>query len=243
MMARHTPKLAPRILRVSVIDRKATLKRLPGMRAVSSVRSAFRAHWFDWRHHVKTCGDDDLRQVTVVGENVSHAIAYIPTTPRAGRHILRNLPVTDVSSYTFIDIGSGKGRMLLLAAELPFRRVIGIEFASDLHALAQRNVKTYRNSNQACFQIEPVHMDATQYEFPLEPLLIYLFYPFDQVVMGPVMQNLDRSLAEHPRDVILVYHNPVLSGVVESASHLKVCSHHTYFASRYAIYRSIASSV
>jgi SAM-dependent methyltransferase len=225
-----------------VIDRKATLMRLPGMRTVSSVRSMLRAHWFDWRYHVKTCGDDDLRQLTVVGENASHAIPYIPTTPRTGRHILRNLPVTDVSSYTFIDIGSGKGRMLLLAAELPFRRVIGIEFASDLHALAEQNVKTYRNSKQACFQIEPVHIDATQYEFPLEPLLIYLFYPFDQFVMGPVIQNLNRSLAGHPRDVILVYHNPVLSGVLESASHLRAYAHHTYFASRYAIFRSIAAS-
>jgi SAM-dependent methyltransferase len=211
------------------------------MGVISSVRSKLRAHWFDWRHHVKTCGDDDLRQLTVVGENASHAIAYIPTTPRTGRYILRSLPVTDPSNYTFIDIGSGKGRMLLLAAELPFRRVIGIEFASDLHALAQQNVKSYRNPDQVCFQIEPIHIDATQYEFPLEPLLIYFYYPFDQSVMEPVIQNLNRSLTEHPRDVILVYHNPVLSNVVESASQLRVYAHTTYFASRYAIYRSIAS--
>jgi SAM-dependent methyltransferase len=224
-----------------VIDCKAAVKRLPGMGAISSVRSTLRAHWFDWRYHVKTCGDDDLRQITVVGENASHAIAYIPTTPRTGRHMLRNLPVSDVSSYTFIDIGSGKGRMLLLAAELPFRRVIGIEFASDLHALAQQNVKTYRNPDQVCFQIESVHIDATQYEFPLEPLLIYFYYPFDQSVMEPVIQSLNRSLAEHPRDVVLVYHNPVLSEVVESASQLRVYAHTTYFASRYTIFRSIAS--
>lgn len=223
-----------------MIDKKA-LRRLPGIRVVSSVRSALRAHWFDWRHHVKTCGDNDLRQLTVVGENASHAIPYIPTTPRTGRHILRNLPVRDYSNYTFIDIGSGKGRILLLAAELPFRRIIGIEFASDLHALAQKNVKTYRNPDQVCFQIEPVNIDATQYEFPLEPLLIYFFYPFDQSVMEPVIQNLNRSLVEHPRDVILVYHNPVLYEVVESASQLRVYADTTYFASRYAIFRSIDS--
>lgn len=223
------------------MDSKGALRRLPGMRVISSVRSTLRAHWFDWRHNVKTCGDDDLRQLTVVGENASHAIAYIPTTPRTGRYILRNLPVTDFSNYTFIDIGSGKGRMLLLAAELPFRRVIGIEFAADLHALAQQNVKTYRNPDQASFQIEPVHIDATRYEFPLEPLLIYFYYPFNQAVMEPVIQNLNRSLVEHPRDVILVYHNPVLCDVVEAASQLRVYAHITYFASRYAIFRSTGS--
>jgi SAM-dependent methyltransferase len=223
------------------MDSMAVFRRLPGMRVISSVRSELRAHWFDWRHHVKTCGDDDLRQLTIVGENVSHAIPYIPTTPRTGRHILRNLPVTDFSNYTFIDVGSGKGRMLLLAAELPFRRVIGIEFALDLHVVAHQNVKTYRNPDQACFQIEPIHIDATQYEFPLEPLLIYFYYPFDQAVMEPVIQNLNRSLAEDPRDVILVYHNPVLCEVVEAASQLRVYAHTTYFASRYAIFRSISS--
>jgi hypothetical protein len=59
--------------------------------------------------------------------------------------MLRDLPIPDVSGYTFIDMGSGKGRMLLLAAEPPFRRIIGVEFASDLDALARSNVKTYRN--------------------------------------------------------------------------------------------------
>jgi SAM-dependent methyltransferase len=224
-----------------MVDRKARLMRLPGMRGISSIRSKLRAQWFDWRFHVKTCGDEDPRELTVVGENASHAIPYIPTTPRTGRHMLRDLPITDVSSFTFIDVGSGKGRMLLLAAEHPFRRIIGVEFASDLHALAQQNVKTYRNPNQVCFQIEPVHIDATQYEFPLEPLLIYFYYPFDQSVMEPVIQNLNRSLAEHPRDVVLVYHNPVLSEVVESASQLRVYAQSTYFASRYTIFRSIAS--
>jgi hypothetical protein len=71
-----------------VIDKKAGFTRLPGMGVISSVRSKLRAHWFDWRHRVKTCGDDDLRQLTVVGENASHAITYIPTTPRTGRYIL-----------------------------------------------------------------------------------------------------------------------------------------------------------
>lgn len=174
-----------------MIDRKTVLGRLPGLRWVSFIRSSARAQWFDWRHRVKTHGDEDLGNLTVVGENVSHALPYIPTTPRIGRHLLRDLPVTDVSSYTFIDMGSGKGRMLLLAAELPFRRIVGVEFSSDLHILTQNNVKTYRNRKQACFQIEPVNVDATQYDFPPDPLLVYFFFPFGRPVMEPVIQNLN----------------------------------------------------
>jgi predicted RNA methylase len=154
--------------------------------------------------------------------------------------MLRNLPVSDVSGYTFIDMGSGKGRMLLLAAELPFRRIVGVEFASDLNALAQKNVKTYRNANQACFKMEPLNMDATLFEFPPEPSIIYFYYPFERFVMEPVIQNLNRSLTEHPRDVVLVYFNPVLTEVVEAANNLRVYARTNYFGSSYIIYRSVA---
>lgn len=121
-----------------MIDWKATLMGIPGMRRVSTLRSKLSAQWFDWRYQVKTCGDEDPRKLAVVGENASHAIPYIPTTPGSGRHMLRDLPVTDLSGYTFIDMGSGKGRMLLLAAELPFRRIIGVEFLRTLMLLPGR---------------------------------------------------------------------------------------------------------
>jgi hypothetical protein len=222
-----------------VTDWKTRLLRMPGMRRLSTLQTKFLAHWFDWRHHVKTCGEEDPRELTVLGENAVHAIAYIPTTPRSGRYMLRNIPVSDVSSYTFIDMGSGKGRMLLLAAELPFRRIMGVEFAANLYAQALKNVKTYRNPKQVCFQIEPVHMDATMFEFPPEPSIIYFFYPFQQLVMEPVIRNLDRSLAEHPRDVIVVYFNPVLSDIVEAAGNLRVYAKSNYFGSLYSIYRSV----
>jgi SAM-dependent methyltransferase len=177
--------------------------------------------------------------LTVVGGNSSDGAAYAPTALRAGRHMLRDLPISDFSNYTFIDMGSGKGRMLLLAAELPFRRIIGVEFASELHALAARNVKDYRNGRQVCFQIEPVNVDAAQYEFPIEPLLLYFFYPFHKLLMERVIQNLGRSLAQQPRDVILVYHNPVLSDVVEASDHLKLWARKRHFSVHYSIYRSI----
>jgi SAM-dependent methyltransferase len=215
------------------------LMQFPGIRKVSTLRTKLSARWYDWRYRIRTCGDEDPRELNVLGENVSHAVAYIPTTFRTGRRMLRDLPISDVSGHTFIDMGSGKGRMLLLAAELPFRRIIGVEFASDLDAVARRNVKTYRNPKQVCFQIEPVHADATQFEFPREPSLIYFFYPFDQCVMEPVIQNLNRSLEEHPRDLIVLYRNPVLSEVVEAASNLRVWSRSNYFGSLYCVYRSV----
>ena len=222
-----------------MIGWKERLTRLPGLRGLIRVRIYLLEHWFDWRYHVETCGIEDPHELSTVGENLAHALNYLPTSARSGRKILRDLPVSDVSRYTFIDMGSGKGRMLLLAAELPFRRIIGVEFASELYALTGKNVKTYQNPKQACFKIEPVNMDAAQFEFPPEPLFVYFFFPFERFVMERVIQNLSRSLAENPRDVFLLYFNPVLSDVVEAAGNWKVYKRYSYyFGSPYIIYRS-----
>ena len=77
-----------------------------------------------------------------------------------------------------------------------------------------------------------------QFEFPPEPSIIYFFYPFERFVMEPVIDNLNRSLAQHPRDVFVVYLNPVLTEVVEAASHLRVYARTVYFGCSCTIYRS-----
>ena len=48
--------------------------------------------------------------------------------------------------FTFVDLGSGKGRVLLLAALRPFRRVIGVEISASLHTRAQANVEALRGA-------------------------------------------------------------------------------------------------
>src|SRR5689334_23652607 len=40
---------------------------------------------------------------------------------------------TDLTLFTFVDIGSGKGRVLLMAAEYPFPHIIGVELLPELH--------------------------------------------------------------------------------------------------------------
>jgi hypothetical protein len=58
---------------------------------------------------------------------------YAPVRAANAHAALRDLPIGDYAQYTFVDVGSGKGRMLFVAAEYRFRKVIGVEFATDLH--------------------------------------------------------------------------------------------------------------
>jgi hypothetical protein len=219
------------------------LLRVPAANKLFTARTHLVAHGFDLRYRVHTRGRAEPREMAVIGDKGAHATDYWATTARFARHMIRHLPITDVSNYTFIDMGSGKGRMLLVAAEFPFRRIIGVEFAVDLDAIARKNVKAYRNRRQLCFNLEPVLTDATRYDFPPGPLVVYFYNPFDRYVMELVIQNLDQSIAEHPRDVIVVYWNPIFSEVIEAARHLKVYAKCPYVGGVYHVYRSAISAM
>ncbi|MEW9838041.1 class I SAM-dependent methyltransferase [Mesorhizobium marinum] len=126
------------------------------------------------------------------------------TSPKSFDFIMRSLPA-DLSGYTFIDIGSGKSRTLLLASHYSFGAIVGVEFARELVAIAQGNLETYRNPAQRCRALSVVEADAAAYAFPDTPLVVYFYNPFSRDVFDVVLRNLVQSLEQSPRDCYVVY--------------------------------------
>jgi hypothetical protein len=89
--------------------------------SIQDLLTAGEAWWFDTSRHVETSGSVALKQLTIRGD-VRDSHSYKPVRPHRARQVLRKLPLRDHSSYTFVDVGSGKGRMLLIAAEYPSER-------------------------------------------------------------------------------------------------------------------------
>lgn len=157
---------------------------------------------YDWEHTVDTTrsnvgfGTQFLTGVT--------ARPYFATEPWLFEQIMQALQI-DFSQFTFIDLGCGKGRVLLMASDYPFKKIIGVEFMPDLHRAAQKNIAGYSNDRQRCRQIETLCMDARDFQFPLEPLVVYLFNPFSEPAFAHVLQNLRRSVEQTPRPVYIAY--------------------------------------
>jgi hypothetical protein len=151
--------------------------------------------------------------------NAAHAVRYQPSGRDEFEHILATLAV-DCARFTFVDVGSGKGRVLLFASDHPFARIVGIEFSPQLHAIAQTNVRVYRSPSQRCREIKPILGDATTFTLPAGPLFIYMYNPFSEAIMSSFAENLRRSLAAAPREVWLAYLNPVARVVFDRASWL-----------------------
>jgi hypothetical protein len=180
---------------------------------------------YDWDHHVNTTRATVSWRDRFLG--ILHS-AYQPTEPNLFREMLLALPI-DFSKFTFIDLGSGKGRTLMMASAYPFQRILGVELLPELNRVACENLRSYRNPDQKCFAMESICADAREFEFPPEAIVLYLFNPFPEAGLSAVIHNLERSLRVHPRPVFVLYHNPVLEHLFShSAAFRKIAGTHQF---------------
>ena len=174
---------------------------------------------YDWEHRVNTTSGTVNWRERLLGIFYS---PYQPTDPSAFREMMGALP-TDFREYTFIDIGSGKGRTLLMASEYPFRKIVGVELITELHRAAEENIVAYRAQTPTAHgtAIESVCMDACEFVFPATPLLVYLFNPLPEARLRQVMRNLEESWRKTSRPVWIVYHNPALESALAESQWLQ----------------------
>jgi len=199
---------------------------------------------YDWEHRVNTTSGTVDWRARLLGLFRS---PYQPTDPALFCEMMASLSVLsrqfseqfEFETFTFIDLGSGKGRTLLMASEYPFRKIVGVELIAELHRAAEENILAYRSATQRCANIEAVCADACAFLFPAEPLVLYLFNPLPEFGLRRLIAGLEKSLAANPRSVYLLYHNPLLERVLgESAVFARVGG-----TEQYSIYSCAGKSV
>jgi hypothetical protein len=193
------------------------------------LRSRFGDADYDWDFRVNTTSGAVGWRDRLLG--IFHS-PYQPTEASLFHEMMGALQQNtqvNLEDFTFIDLGSGKGRTLLMASDYPFRRILGVELLPSLHQVAQENVAQYKSDSQRCFDMESRCADATAFPLPDGPLLIYLFNPFPESGLRRAIANLKQSLERHPRAAFVLYHNPQLENVLTDAGFLKkIAGTHQY---------------
>jgi hypothetical protein len=163
---------------------------------------------FDRERGIETAAEVPLEAVGVPQADVARGNGvYRPLTEALFRSAIAAIRI-DVAQFTFVDIGSGKGKVLFMAADLPFKRIVGIEYAAGLHEVAVRNVAGYRSQFQKCKAIVLAHADAMEYKLPDGPLVLFIFNALDQPTMRGLLNKLDLdAAAEQDRAIFLFYTN------------------------------------
>lgn len=135
---------------------------------------------------------------------------YAPTQAKVMRHILHHLSSHDLSAFSFVDIGCGKGRAMLLASEYPFRQVLGVDASAKHCDVARSNIERFlKASNQVkCTNIQAHCEDACNFSFPNTSLVVYMYNPFSGGIVKRVIDNLSAFKQETAHKVLLAYLYP-----------------------------------
>jgi len=128
---------------------------------------------------------------------------YEPTPWSALPKIFKHVHL-DFSRFTFIDMGSGKGRVVLTASKLPFQSVIGVEFLPELCRIAENNLKTCRFLRRRTHDIKIIECDAIDFVPPNTPCMFFFLNPFGERLMQLVVNNIVGSYLKSPRDLYMI---------------------------------------
>jgi SAM-dependent methyltransferase len=117
-------------------------------------------------------------------------------------------PPSGMEAYSFVDVGAGKGRALLLASELPFRKVIGVELNEALARIAERNIAHWNRLGRPKAKIRIMREDIQEFRWPRTPLLVFLNNPFECELVGKLAVKLADVADAGPRLLDIIYVNP-----------------------------------
>ena len=183
--------------------------RSKGLRGAARSLAYRLAPWREWiaekylerRLGISTTGDLSAQ---ALGHRHPAAQGYMPTFYLSNLRILDSLRIQE-GRDVFIDIGSGKGRVLVLAAMRPFGKVIGVEFSALLNEIARSNIASARRWLK-CANVELVTGDASCYEIPDDANVLYMANPFSGEILQKVLESVRMSLVRKPRPISLISH-------------------------------------
>lgn len=179
---------------------------------------------YDREHGVETAGLIETPDLKFESDSKAHGTRYGGAAPWIFKENLDRIPI-DHQDYTFIDIGSGKGAALFQASDYPFKAIIGVEYAPELHEAALRNIASFRSKTQKCSNISSVCEDGGVYRYPEGPWVLFFNSPFGVPIWKRAAENIERS-PRGDKKSYLIYMNhgwiPEAAEFVERLSFLKL---------------------
>ena len=162
---------------------------------------------FDWYYKTDTYRESLLRE-----EGVSDAQAekgnsvYRPFWKTEFVKCIESLD-RNLTEYSFIDAGSGKGKMLLIASRFPFAEIVGIEYAKGLHQIAVDNIKKFKARAGEHLNIRSINSDAIAWNMPNKPAVYFVYNSFDPDTTKTFFAKLESHVAQTNAPTFLIYGN------------------------------------
>jgi SAM-dependent methyltransferase len=182
-------------------------------------------HWYDISRGTDTSGYLGLDRLSILSPHKDRGVHYGPSKRWPFLKVMKE--ISPPKDCTFVDVGCGKGKVLLMAMDLGFRHVTGIEFSPELCRIARKNVEVIRHRTNLKCEIEIIEGDAADYVVRSQDRVFFFFDPFDDFIMSLFIDHVVASLNSHPRRIWLILSYPSRSSPIEkSALFQKIYSKH-----------------
>jgi SAM-dependent methyltransferase len=190
-------------------------------------------HPFDRRHGVDTDGLIYADGLASGHAHDAHNAGYYATAPSLFRGAMElwreTLPGTGsaLEDYTLVDIGCGKGRVLMLATEYAFREVAGVELNPGLARVARKNLRRWMRwrwtrGRRACRNVRIVEGDALAVPLPDGPVALFYFNSFEREMAGMWLARLGEIARERTHPMDLIYVHPEFDSLVRQVPGVQI---------------------
>lgn len=176
---------------------------------------SFKLGWFtvkkeiqgELKYRIDTTAAINVSRLKLKGNQLKHATEYMPVNYFTLETLLERIP--DIAKKgIFLDIGCGKGRAMCVAAMHGYKRVEGIDFAKELLDAAEKNLAGIKKRNPV-INYNLLWGDVNSLSIDERVSTIFLFNPFDEVLMKQVIRKINNSLAKRPRCLFVLYCTPM----------------------------------
>ncbi len=188
-------------------------------------------HPFDRTHRVDTGGLIYADGLSTGHKHDIHSAGYYATAPSLFRGAIEHWIATleqspGLSDYSFVDIGCGKGRVVLLASEYAFREVIGVELNPQLASTARRNLNRWmRRSRRPCRNVRIAQGDALSFPLPDGPVVLFFFNSFEREMAEMWLARLGEIARHRNHPLDLIYIHPEFDALVRQVPGMRVLNH------------------
>jgi SAM-dependent methyltransferase len=193
-------------------------------------------HWFDIRYRTDTCSWALLEDLDIKSDNRNRGVRYEPARVVLLRRMFTAMRPMIAPDSVVVDLGAGKGRVLLVASQFGYKAARGVEFAPELCQIARDNCARYVRATGTSTEFQIVESDVVDYAINADENVFVMFNPFDDVVLNRVLDNIDASLERNPRRIFIGYYSPAFSETIARHSNLVSVMDVHYRGYRFAVY-------
>lgn len=158
------------------------------------------------KYGIDTTAANSLSGLEIKGNQLKYATEYMPVSYFTLEAIMQRIP-EKIKQGTFLDIGCGKGRAMCVAAASGYKQVAGIDFAKQLIDAAKQNLEQTKKQYPLT-QYSLNWADVQSLEIEEQVTTVFLFNPFDEILMKQVVTKINDSLAKKPRRLLVLYCTP-----------------------------------